>query len=413
MRMKDHTIQQIIEAELTRDVETIDLIPSDNFPSPDVQEAMTLFAIGKYAEGYPGKRYYEGREDIDALEELVRTRAKKLFGADHANVQAYSGSIANLAIYNALAEPGDKIMGLELSHGGHLSHGWKVTLSAKLFKSVQYGLNPDTHLLDYDAILKLAKKEKPRVIISGYTAYPREVDFDKMSEIAHEVGAYHLADISHIAGLVVAGEHPDPFPEADVVMTTTHKMLRGPRGAIILCKEELAEQIDKSVFPGIQGGPHMNIIAGIGVALGEAETREYKDYAKQVKKNAHVLAEALTDGGLDLVTGGTDNHLMLVDATNLGLTGSEAAEALLQTGINVNRNTVPFDSRSPFDPSGFRLGTPRITTRGWTEDDMKKIGDWIAHICMNAKDKKEIKSVKDEVETLIGEHTMRSDGDFE
>ncbi len=385
--MKDIEISQLITKELDRLSQTIDLVASENYPSAEVKAALTSPFIGEYAEGYPGRRYYEGREVVDELEELVRTRAKKLFHAEHANVQAYSGAIANFAIYNALLKPGDTIMGLELSHGGHLSHGWKVTTSAKYFRSVQYQLDPETKRLDYDAILKLAEKEKPKLIISGYSAYSQVIDFKQFGEIAREVGAYHLADISHISGLVAAGLHPSPVPHADVVMTTTHKTLRGPRGAIILCKKEFAEAIDKSVFPGIQGGPHENTIAAIGVALNEAAQPEFKEYAKQVIANAKVLSDALKNLDYSVVSGGTENHLMLVDLTKKNITGTEAGAALIAAGINVNRNTVPYDTRSPFNPSGIRLGTAAVTTRGMEEEQMNQIAVWIDEI-LKAKDKK-------------------------
>lgn len=385
--MKDEQISQLIATETDRLNTTIDLVASENYPSADVRAALTSPFIGEYAEGYPGRRYYEGRENVDTLEDLVRSRAKKLFHAEHANVQAYSGAIANFAIYNALLKPGDTIMGLELSHGGHLSHGWKVTVSAKYYRSVQYQLDQETMRLDYDAILKLAQKEKPKIIISGFSAYSRTIDFKQFGEIAREVGAYHLADISHIAGLVAAGVHPSPVPHADVVMTTTHKTLRGPRGALILCKKEFAEAIDKSVFPGIQGGPHEHTIAGIGVALNEAAQPEFKEYAEQVVANAKVLSDALKNLDYSIVSGGTDNHLMLCDLRNKNITGAEAGAALIAAGINVNRNTIPFDTKSPFHPSGIRLGTAAVTTRGMQEEEMNQIAVWIDEI-LKAKDKK-------------------------
>lgn len=398
--MKDQEIAQLITQEEDRLNSTINLVASENYPSKDVKEALSSVFVGEYAEGRPMKRYYEGRENIDSLEKLVVDRAKKLFHVEHANVQPYSGSVANFAIYNALLKPGDTIMGLELSHGGHLSHGWKVTVSAKYFRSVQYQLDPETRRLDYDAILKLAQKEKPKMIISGFSAYSQIIDFKQFAEIAKEVGAYHLADISHIAGLVAAGVHPSPAPYADVIMTTTHKTLRGPRGAIIMCKKELAEAIDKSVFPGIQGGPHENTIAAIGVALNEAAQPEFKEYAKQVVANAKVLSDALKNLDYNVVSGGTENHVMLVDLTKKNITGGEAGSALIAAGINVNRNTVPYDTRSPFNPSGIRLGTAAATTRGMQEEEMNQIAVWIDEV-LKAKDKKAAaEKVKAEVTEL-------------
>jgi glycine hydroxymethyltransferase len=398
--MKDEQISQIISKEEARLSSTINLVASENYASRDVKEALGSIFVGEYAEGRPMKRYYEGRENIDELESLVRDRAKKLFHAEHVNVQPYSGSVANFAIYNALLKPGDTIMGLELSHGGHLSHGWKVTVSAKYFRSVQYGLDPETKRLDYDAILKLAQKEKPKIIISGYSAYSQIIDFKQFAEIAKEVGAYHMADISHIAGLVAAGVHPSPLPYADVVMTTTHKTLRGPRGAMIMCKKELADLIDKSVFPGIQGGPHENTIAAIGVALREAAQPEFKEYAKQIVANAKVLADALKNLDYDIVSGGTENHLMLVDLTKKGITGGDAGTALIRAGINVNRNSVPFDTKSPFNPSGIRMGTAAATTRGMQEEEMNQIAVWMDEV-LKAKDKKTTaEKVRAEVEAL-------------
>lgn len=394
--MIDQNIQKMIDKEYKRLSQTIGLIASENFPSQAVLDTLSSPFIGEYAEGYPGRRYYEGREVIDELEELVRERAKKLFAMDHANVQAYSGAIANLAIYSALLKPGDKIMGLRLDHGGHLSHGWKVTLSGKFYTPVQYELDPKTRELNFDAIRKLAKKEKPQLIIAGYSAYPRTIDFAAFREIANEVGAYLLADISHIAGLVVAGVHPSPAPYADVVMTTTHKTLRGPRGAIILCKNEYAEAIDKAVFPGLQGGPHEHTIGAIGQALAEADTPDFKKYATNVIENAKVLAKTLTENSIDLVSGGTENHLLLADLTKTGVTGTEAAKDLLHANIVLNRNTIPDDPRSPFDPSGIRIGTPGVTTRGMGSSEMQQIGEWIADIVFKKQKPEEIeKAVKD------------------
>lgn len=398
--MKDRQISTIIRREEARLASTIDLVPSENYPSKDVLSVLSSVFIGEYAEGTPGRRYYEGRENIDDLEGLVVERAKKLFHAEHANVQPYSGAIANLAVYSALLQPGDTIMGLDLTHGGHLSHGWKVTLSGKVYRPVQYFLNEQTERLDYEAILKLAQKEKPKIIVAGFSGYPGKVDFKTFSTIAHEVGAYLLADISHIAALVIGGVHPHPFPYADVVMTTTHKSLRGPRGAIIMCKEALAKDIDRAVFPGLQGGPHEHTIAGIGVALQEAMQPAFKVYAKRIVSNAKVLASQLNNSGFKLISGGTENHLMLIDVTPKNITGAEAASALLAAGINVNRNTIPFEKRTPFDPSGIRLGTPAVTTRGMKEKEMKKIAAWIDSVLQDVHNTKNIAKIRKEVAAL-------------
>jgi glycine hydroxymethyltransferase len=399
--MKDTRIRAIIKKEEKRLSETLNLVPSENYPSQEVMNAVSSVFIGEYAEGNPKKRYYEGRQNIDELELLVQERARKLFRAEYANVQAYSGSVANLAIYNALLKPGEAIMGLSLTHGGHLSHGWKATLSGKIFRSVQYEVDPKTYQLNYDAIQKMAQKERPKILVAGFSAYPRKVNFKKMAQIARSVGAYLLADISHIVGLVIAGVHPTPFPYADVVMTTTHKMLRGPRGAIILCKQKLAQDINRSIFPGLQGGPHENSIAGIGVALAEAATPAYTQYVQQVLKNSSVLATELLSFGFDLISGGTENHLLLIDVTKNNISGAEAAGALLEAGINVNRNTIPFEKRSPFDPSGIRLGTPAATTRGLRAPEMKMLAVWIAEVLSDVKNTRIQKSIRNEVRSLL------------
>lgn len=399
--MKDTRIRAIIKKEEKRLSETLNLVPSENYPSQEVMNAVSSVFIGEYAEGNPKKRYYEGRQNIDELELLVQERARKLFHAEYANVQAYSGSVANLAIYNALLKPGEGIMGLSLTHGGHLSHGWKATLSGKIFRSVQYEVDPQTYQLNYDAIQKMAQKEKPKILVAGFSAYPRKVNFKKMAQIARSVGAYLLADISHIVGLVIAGVHPTPFPYADVVMTTTHKMLRGPRGAIILCKQKLAQNINRSIFPGLQGGPHENSIAGIGVVLAEAATPAYTQYVQQVLKNSSVLGTELLSFGFDLISGGTENHLLLIDVTKNNISGAEAAGALLAAGINVNRNTIPFEKRSPFDPSGIRLGTPAATTRGLRAPEMKMLAVWIAEVLSDVKNTRIQKSIRSEVRTLL------------
>jgi glycine hydroxymethyltransferase len=375
----------LIASEKKRQLETLELIPSENYVSPGVMKALGSELNNKYSEGYPGKRYYGGNEFVDLLENRAIAKAKQLFGADHANVQPYSGSTANMAVFFALLNLGDKFMGMELSHGGHLTHGSPVSFSGKFFSPLHYGVDTETERLDYDEIRKIALQEKPKMIISGFTAYPREIDFRKFHEIAQEVGAYSFADISHIAGLVAARQHPSPFPFTDVVMTTTHKTLRGPRGAMILCKNHLAEKIDKAVFPLLQGGPHDHAIAAKAVALEEALEPSFVKYQKQVVRNAKTLAATLMDIGFRLVSGGTDNHLILVDLTKNGVTGKEAETLLDSAGITVNKNAIPFDPRKPFDPSGIRLGTPILTTRGMKENEMKAVAGMIAEVLINRK----------------------------
>ncbi len=393
----DSKIAGFIESEEKRLQNGLELIPSENYVSKAVREALGSVLTNKYSEGYPNKRYYGGNEFIDKLELLSIERAKKLFGAEHVNVQPYSGSPANLEVYFAFLNIGDKVMGMNLAQGGHLTHGHKVNFSGKNYDFVQYGVDEKTELLDYDKIRELALKEKPKIIISGATAYPRIIDFKKFQEIAEEIGAIHVADIAHIAGLIAAGVHPSPFPFTDVVTTTTHKTLRGPRGAMIMCKEKYAPQIDRAVFPGMQGGPHNHTTAAIGVALGEALKPDFKQYAEQTVKNAKALAKELEKQGLCLVTEGTDNHLILIDLTKAGCTGKEAETALDQANITVNKNMVPFDKRSPLDPSGIRIGTPAITTRGMKEPEMKLIGKMIGDVVKNWNDKTVIEKVKKQV----------------
>ncbi len=393
------TIYKLLKAEEKRQFETINLIPSENYPSKAVLEAMGSILTSKYSEGYPGKRYYPGNKIYDQIELLAQRSAKEIFHAKnyHVNVQPYSGTPANLAVYLALLNFGDTIMGMNLSHGGHLSHGHSVNFSGRAYKVVQYGVDLKTGKIDYEEVRKLAKKHKPKLIISGATAYPRKINFRKFHQIAKEVGAISMADIAHIAGLVVAGLHPSPFPFTDVITTTTHKTLRGPRGAIIFCKEKFAKDIDRAVFPGIQGGPHNNITAAKLVCFEEAKKPVFKKYQGQVLKNAKVLAEELKKYGFNLVSGGTDNHLILVDLQNKGITGKEAEERLEKAGIIANRNAVPGDPRKPFDPSGIRLGTPAITTRGMKEKEMKKIAEWISEIIDN---KKEVGRIRIKVKNL-------------
>ncbi len=381
MNYADKEIFDLIEAEKKRQKEGLELIPSENYTSAEVMAACGSILTNKYSEGYPGKRYYGGQENIDQIELLAQKRALALFNLDpnvwHVNVQPYSGSPANSEVYLALADFNDTLMGMNLTMGGHLTHGHKVSFSGKAYNFVQYSVKKETHLIDYDEVSKLALEHKPKIIISGATAYPRVIDFKKFGEIAKEVGAIHMADISHIAGLVAAGVHPSPFEYADVVTTTTHKTLRGPRAAIIFCKKEYAQAIDKAVFPGMQGGPHEHTIAAKAIAFKEAMTPEFKDYGKQIVKNAQALAQELTNLDYSLISGGTDNHLLLIDLTNKDITGQEAQTVLDKVGITLNKNTVPYELRSPFDPSGIRLGTPALTTRGMKESEMAQIAGFI------------------------------------
>lgn len=373
----DADVANAIEAELSRQRSKIELIASENFVSEAVMEAMGTPLTNKYAEGYPGKRYYGGCECVDIVENLARERACKIFGADHANVQPHSGAQANLAVFFAVLNPGDTVLGMNLAHGGHLSHGSPVNISGKYFNIVPYGVDDTTHRIDYDKLRELAIQHKPKLIVAGASAYSRIIDFEKFSEIAKEVGAYLMVDIAHIAGLVAAGLHPNPVPYADFVTTTTHKTLRGPRGGMILCKEEHAKLIDKAVFPGIQGGPLMHIIAAKAVCFGEALTDEFKEYQKNIVKNASVLCEELKSHGFSIVSDGTDNHLMLVDLQSKGITGKDAEHLLDEVGITCNKNAVPNDPQSPFVTSGIRLGTAAVTSRGMGAEDMKEIAQLI------------------------------------
>lgn len=387
--MKDKAIENLIKQETRRQGMTLNLIPSENYVSKDVLAALGSPLTNKYAEGYPGARYYGGNEYMDTVENLCKERALKLFKlsprAWHVNVQPYSGSPANLAVLSALVPFGEKIMGLRLDMGGHLTHGHKVSITGRAWKSVQYGVNRKTELLDYSEIMKIAKRAKPKLIIAGYTAYPRHINFAKFRKIADAVDAYLMVDMSHFAGLVAGGVYPTPFKYADVVTTTTHKTLRGPRAALIFCKKELASKIDKAVFPGLQGGPHANQIAAAAVALHEAMQPSFKKYARQVVKNAKVLSAELTRKGFRLVSGGTDTHLLLIDLRNKGITGKQASDMLEKQGIIVNKNTIPYDPRPPMDPSGIRLGTPALTTRGMKEKEMKQIAGLISEVLLGHK----------------------------
>ncbi|HET7500244.1 MAG TPA: serine hydroxymethyltransferase [Kofleriaceae bacterium] len=373
----DPEIAELIAAEERRQRDKIRLIASENYVSGAVLAATGSVLTNKYSEGYPGKRYYEGQQLIDRIEQLCIDRAKALFGADHANVQPYSGSPANLAVYLAFVKPGDTVMGMALPAGGHLTHGWNVSATGTWFRSVQYGVRKDTQRIDLDEVRELARKERPKLLFAGGTAIPRTIDFAAFAEIAREVGAVFVADIAHIAGLVAGGAHPSPVPHADVVSTTTHKTLRGPRGGMLLCTAAHQKAIDRAVFPGLQGGPHNHTTAGIAVALEEAATAEFKTYAHQIVRNARALAAGLVERGFSLVTGGTDNHLILSDLTSKHVPGKVAAKALDAAGLELNYNTVPFDPRKPFDPSGIRLGTSSVTSRGMTEPEMRQIAAWM------------------------------------
>ncbi len=401
LKKTDPKIYKLVEAEKKRQKEQIDLIASENYCSEAVLEASGSVLNNKYAEGYPFHRYYAGQVNIDQIEELAKERALKMFNLPpikwHANVQPYSGSPANYEIYFALLEFGDKIMGMRLDQGGHITHGLPIGFSGKAYKIVPYGLDEKTEELDYDAIARLAKKEKPKLIICGATAYSRKIDFKKFYEIAKSVNAYLMADISHIAGLVVGGAHPSPFPYADVVMTTTHKTLRGPRGAIIICRKDLAEKIDRAVFPGMQGGPHEHQIAAKAICFAEAMKPTFKTYAKQIVKNARALASILQKEGLHIISGGTDNHLMLVDLRSLNITGKDAQVALEKVGIIVNKNTIPNDPEKPFITSGLRLGTPAVTTRGMKEKEITTIGLLIVETLKNPNDTKALKKIQAQV----------------
>lgn len=399
----DPQIHELIKQENARQSGCIRLIPSENYVSRAVMLASGSCLTNKYAEGYPGKRYYEGQQVTDLIERMAQDRVKKVFGAEHANVQPYSGSIANLAALTALAAPGDTISGLSLTHGGHLTHGWKVSISGKIFNSVQYTVSPKTLRFDYDQIRDLAKKHRPKIIISGATAYPREIDFEIFGEIAKEVGAYHISDIAHIAGLVVAGIHKSPVPYADIVSTTSHKTLRGPRGGILICKKEHAEKVDRAVFPGLQGGPHMHTLTAIAVAMAEADTAEFGVYAKQIVKNAKAMAEKLLEFGFNLVSGGTDNHLMLIDLRNKNIAGKKLAKALDRAKIVTNYNTIPFDPAPPYNPNGIRIGTPAITTRGMKEAQAVRIAELINKVAENIDNETVIEEVSKESLLLCSE----------
>lgn len=404
---EDPQVADAIEQELSRQRSSIELIASENFASPAVMEAMGSVLTNKYAEGYPGKRYYGGCEKVDIVENLARDRAKKLFNCQFANVQPHSGANANFAAYQALVNLGDTVLGLSLDHGGHLTHGSPVNFSGKDYHIVAYGVNPETEMIDYDEMERIAKECKPKLIVGGASAYPRVIDFKRMREIADEVGAYLMIDMAHIAGLVATGAHPSPVPYADVVTSTSHKTLRGPRGGFILTNnEEIAKKIDKAVFPGSQGGPLMHIIAAKAVAFGEALQPEFKIYIDHVLENSSAMGEGMVDGGLRLVSGGTDNHLCLVDLTPADITGKDAEKILEGVGLTVNKNTIPNETRSPFVTSGIRVGSAAATTRGFTKDEFTRIGQLIAASVYSAQDEARLGEIADEVKEMLAQHPL-------
>lgn len=400
LKVQDPEVYRCILAELARERNTLELIASENFTSLAVMEAQGSPLTNKYAEGYPGRRYYGGCEFVDQAETLAIERAKELFGAEHANVQPHSGSQANMAVYFAVLKPGDVVMGMDLAHGGHLTHGSRVNFSGMLYHFVPYGVNPETETIDYDALEERALEVHPKLIVAGGSAYPRVIDFARMRAICDRVGAYLMVDMAHFAGLVAAGIHPNPIPYAHFVTTTTHKTLRGPRGGIVLCKKEFAQAIDKALFPGIQGGPLMHVIAAKAVALKEAQSPAFSAYQKQVVRNAQALAGALAERGYRLVSGGTDTHLLLVDLRNLGITGKEAEQVLDQVGITVNKNVIPFDPEKPTVTSGIRLGTPACTTRGMREDEMRLIAELIDTTLRNRENPEVLNRVRQKVQEL-------------
>lgn len=409
LRKNDPAVLEAMGLELKRQRSNIELIASENIVSEAVMEAMGTVLTNKYAEGYPGKRYYGGCERVDIVEDIARDRAKELFGADHANVQPHSGAQANMAVYLAALKPGDTVLGMNLAHGGHLTHGSPVNASGLLYNFVAYGVQEDTFLIDYDEVRKAAFKHRPRLIVAGASAYPRIIDFEKLAAIANDVGALFMVDMAHIAGLVAAGLHPNPVPHAHFVTTTTHKTLRGPRGGMILCKQAWAQAIDKAVFPGSQGGPLMHVIASKAVALGEALDPSFKTYAQNVVKNAKVLADTLIEEGLNIVSGGTDNHLMLVDTRNLDITGKDAEKVLDSIGITVNKNAIPFDPTSPFVTSGIRIGTPAVTSRGMDEQAMVTIAKIIAMTLKAPKDEATLEKAGRMVAELTEQYPLYPD----
>lgn len=406
LKKQDPQVAEAISLELSRQRNKIELIASENFVSEAVMEALGTVLTNKYAEGYPGRRYYGGCEYVDIVEDLARERAKELFGAEHANVQPHSGAQANMAVYFSVLEPGDTVLGMNLAHGGHLTHGSPVNFSGKLYNFVAYGVDEKNHRINYEEVRQLALEHKPKLLVAGASAYPRQIDFARLREIADEAGCLFMVDMAHIAGLVATGHHPNPVPHADFVTTTTHKTLRGPRGGMILCKEKYAKQIDKSIFPGVQGGPLMHVIAAKAVALGEALSDEFKTYSQQIIDNAVRLAEALQKQGFNLISGGTDNHLILIDVRNLGLTGKKAEHLLDEIGITTNKNTIPFDPESPFVTSGIRIGTAAVTSRGMDLEAMEEIAAIIALTLKNPEDQQIHQEARERVAKLTEKYPL-------
>jgi len=400
IQQQDPDVWQAIAGEEHRQVDGLEMIASENYVSPAILKAAGSVLTNKYAEGYPGRRYYGGCEYVDVVENLARDRAKQLFGAEHANVQPHAGSQANLAVYLSCVEPGDTVLGLDLAHGGHLTHGMKLNISGRLYHFLNYGVRRDDHRLDFDQVAALAREHKPKLIVAGASAYPREIPHGRFAEIAAEVGAKLFVDIAHYAGLVAAGLHDNPVPVADFVTTTTHKTLRGPRSGMIMCRAEYAKEVDRSIFPGTQGGPLMHIVAAKAICFGEALRPEFKQYIQGVIDNARTLAEVLAAGGVTLITGGTDNHLMLVDVTPLGIGGAQAEKTLEACGMTVNKNLIPFDERKPMDPSGIRIGTPALTTRGMGVGEMRQIGEWIIAALRAQDDDEALVRIRGEVSEL-------------
>ncbi|PRO65884.1 serine hydroxymethyltransferase [Alkalicoccus urumqiensis] len=409
VRAKDADVFAAMDQELKRQQDNIELIASENFVSKAVMEAQGSVLTNKYAEGYPAKRYYGGCEHVDTVENIARDRAKELFGAEYVNVQPHSGAQANMAVYFAFLEQGDTVLGMDLAHGGHLTHGSPVNFSGKQYEFVGYGVDEETGMLQYDQVRELAQKHQPKMIVAGASAYPREIDFKIFREIADEVGAYLMVDMAHIAGLVASGEHMNPVPYSDFVTTTTHKTLRGPRGGMILTKEEYGKKIDKAIFPGLQGGPLMHVIASKAVAFGEALQDEFTAYSKQIRANARALAASLNENGIDLVSGGTDNHLLLLDLRSLNLTGKTAEKALDEVGITTNKNAIPFDPESPFVTSGIRIGTAAVTSRGFKEEDLKEVGSIIASVLKDPESEEVLKEAAERTAKLTSAHPMYTD----
>jgi glycine hydroxymethyltransferase len=406
----DPQVWAAVAGETARQREGLEMIASENYTSPAVMQAVGSVLTNKYAEGYPGRRYYGGCEFVDVVEDLARNRATQLFGAEYANVQPHSGAQANMAVYMTALEAGDVVLGLDLAHGGHLTHGMKLNSSGRLYHFYSYGVHPQTHRIDFDQVAALARQHKPKMIVAGASAYPREMPHATFAQIARDCGAKLFVDMAHYAGLVAAGLHDDPVPVADFVSTTTHKTLRGPRGGLVLCRHQYAKDLDRAVFPGVQGGPLMHVIAGKAVCLGEALTPQFRTYARHIIDNAKTLAEVLARGGVRLVSGGTDNHLMLADVTPLGLTGAQAEKALGHCGITVNKNMIPFDQRKPLDPSGIRIGTPALTTRGMGCDEMRAIGAWFLEVLRAPEDRAVLGRIRGQVSDLCRQFPVPSDG---